>query len=436
VTATARIRARWYAPSIRRRAELMRGESEPAGRERAQLELLNAAWVRSVERVPYFRDLRARGDLPTSFASLSEFCERVPATTRETVQRHADRLTVEGARPELVRMTGGSTSQPLQLPAWRSELSESALDMWVGRGWYGVGPDARLFLLWGHSHLLGTGWRGRVNAARRALSDRLLGYHRFSAYDLRPETLRRAGDALLDFAPRYVVGYSVALDLLARANQDRAGAFARLGLAAVVGTAEAFPGPDSVARIGEVFGAPVAMEYGAVETGVVAHTHPDGGYRVFWRTHFLDAERGADGHHVLRVTSLGPRFMPLVRYEIGDEVDLGPAAPEHAIGLARFHRVVGRCNDYVPLAGGARIHSEAFSHAVRPCAEVRAFQVCHGTRGIRIRYTADAALCGERAAEIRDRLRRIHADLADVEFVRVPELPQTVAGKTRMVVAE
>jgi phenylacetate-coenzyme A ligase PaaK-like adenylate-forming protein len=423
------------APAIRRSGERA-GEAGAEHRQSLQLELLNVEWQRLAERVPHFRALRRERGLPASFDSLERFCTSVPVTTRETLQRELPRLSVEGAPAELVRQTGGSTSQPVRLPAWRSEFAHTAPDVWVGRSWYGIAPDARLFLLWGHSHLLGTGWRGKLNAAQRTLSDRLLGYRRFSAYDLRPEALRRAGEALLRFAPRYVVGYSVALDALARANRDRAAEFARLGLAAVIGTAEAFPSEESPELVGRVLGAPVGMEYGAVETGVVAHTHPEGGYRVFWGSYLLEGERGESGRHVVRVTSLYPRCLPLVRYELGDEIELDASAPAHAVGLSEFRRVVGRCNDYVPLADGSRIHSEAFSHAVRPCPEVRSFQVVHGAEGIRIRFTSDVPLDDARAAEIRERLRRIHPQLGSVQLVRVDRLPQTLAGKTRMVVED
>ncbi len=421
MTVAGWLRARRLAPEIRRREGVLAG-ADAAFRSRFQLERLNAEWQRTVERVPYFRALRRERGIPETFESLEGFCERVPPMTRETLQRELPRLSVEQSRAELVRITGGSTSQPVQLPAWRSEFAATAPDLWVGRGWYGIGPESRLFLLWGHSHLLGSGWRGRLNAARRTLNDRLLGYQRVSAYDLRPEAMRRAGDALLRCRVRYMLGYSVALDLMARANRDRAREFARLRLAAVIGTAEAFPSADSAALVGDVFGAPVAMEYGAVETGLVAHTHPDGGYRVFWGSYLVEAERGNDTRHVVRVTSLYPRCLPLVRYELGDEIELDAAAPAHVVGLDRFERVIGRCNDYVPLADGTRIHSEAFSHAMRPCPEVRAFQVLYESARIRVRFVSDAPLSEAGGAGIRARLRRIHPSLGAVELLRVDRL--------------
>ena len=34
---------------------------------------------------------------------------------------------------------------------------------------FGYTQSSRLFLIWGHAHLLGTGWRGRINHVKRRL---------------------------------------------------------------------------------------------------------------------------------------------------------------------------------------------------------------------------------------------------------------------------
>jgi phenylacetate-CoA ligase len=435
VTVVAGLRARLYAPRIRRAAAAHGGASADRRAER-QLALLNDEWRRILARVPHYRDLHRAGALPETFGSLEEYRASVAPTTRAAVQQELERRTCDDRPPDAVRMTGGSTSRPVRIPAWGDEGRDAALAPWLGRSWYGVSPADPLFTIWGHGHLLGGGLRGRLAGLRRAGADRLLGYRRFPAYDLRHEALRRAADALLRFRPRWLVGYSVALDLFARANADRAAELRGLGLAMVAATAESFPDPGSAARLSELFGAPVAMEYGAVETGVVAHTHPQGGFRVFWNSYLVDAERTASGRHEVRITSLYPRSFPLVRYEIGDEIELDDPSVTRAVGLDRFARVVGRCNDYVPLGDGSLIHSEAFSHIMRSCPEVRAFQVAHGGSGISIRYVADRPLSAERTEQLRQRLARIHPGLRPARLERVDALPQTVAGKTRMVVAE
>jgi phenylacetate-coenzyme A ligase PaaK-like adenylate-forming protein len=125
-----------------------------------------------------------------------------------------------------------------------------------------------------------------------------------------------------------------------------------------------------------------------------------------------------------------------VRYEIGDEVELEEAAAATQIGVVSFRRVRGRCNDFVDLADGAVIHSEVFSHAIRPCEEIRGFQVVQSAGEIRIRYVSDTELAPAREGEIRNRLQRVHPDLAVTRFERVARLAHTVAGKTKMVVRE
>ena len=131
--------------------------------------------------------------------------------------------------------------------------------------------------------------------------------------------MRRAAEELLRFRPAYVLGYSVALDLFAAANRDRREQLRASGVRLVVGTAEAFPTRESANRLRDLFGCDVAMEYGAVETGLLAHTHPEGGYRAFWRSYLLEVAGGEHPGRLL-VTSLYPRCLPLVRYEIGDEI--------------------------------------------------------------------------------------------------------------------
>jgi phenylacetate-CoA ligase len=433
VTIAGRARALLGASAIRARARAYADPATDGEREATQLRLLNQEWRRVVLDVPYYASLRADRGLSDRFESFEEFVTSVPATTRALVQKDGLSRTSVSRHPDLMRMTGGSTAEPIQIPGWKSEGANTWADTWWGRSWYGVTPASRLFLLWGHSHLLGVGARGWLRARKRELSDWLLGYHRFSAYDLRPEKLRRAARILIRFRPDYMIGYSVALDLFARANLDLRTELRAVGLKTVVATAESFPSPESSALLGELFDCPVAMEYGATETGLVAHTNPSGIYRVFWRSYFVEAELDGAARRV-RVTSLYPRCFPLVRYEIGDEVAVSEPAPRTALGLTTFERVIGRCNDYVVLSDGATIHSEVFSHALRPCSEIHGFQVVQSEKHLRIRFTSIGELPEEREREILARLAKAHPDLALATLERVATLEQTIAGKTRMVV--
>jgi phenylacetate-CoA ligase len=308
--------------------------------------------------------------------------------------------------------------------------------MWLGRSWYGVTPSSRLFLLWGHSHLLGRGFVGWLNGWKRRWKDFLSGYRRVSAYDLQPSALREAARRLIRFKPNYIIGYAVALDLFCRANQDLRDQLRQIQAKVVVGAAEAFPSPESESLLRDLFGCPVAMEYGSVETGLIAHSLPEGGYQVFWRTYFVEADPGPDGRvgHQVRVTSLYPRCVPLIRYDMGDEIEVDNSTNETLLGVDHFRRVIGRCNDYVETDDGAIIHSEAFTHAVRSCAAIAGYQVVQTGSEIRIDYTAPEPLSDAQADEIVYRLCKVRSELSRTKLNRVNRLAQTAAGKTRMVI--
>jgi phenylacetate-CoA ligase len=240
---------------------------------------------------------------------------------------------------------------------------------------------------------------------------------------------------LLKFRPAWVMGYSVALDQFARSNVDLANELRAINLKAAIATGESFPRSDSVERIAELFGCRVAMEYGAVESGPIAHQRKNGRFQVFWRHWFMEGEpsRNVPGTFEIFLTSLYPRKFPLMRYQIGDLISDDPNATNFD---QTFSRVIGRCNDYIELAEGANIHSEAFTHAVKECESVARFQVIqNGSGKIFFRYVATT---NDRSIEneIRRRLSIVHPALSKIEFEKVSSLPLTIAGKTRTIFKE
>lgn len=401
----------------------------------AQLQALNAAWGESLAISPWARAQRSRLALPDRFGTWEEFAGRVPIQRKSDLRRDLGEVTL-APTSVLWRSTGGTTAEPMRFPVLPSETRAASLDIWLGRGRSGITSSDRLFMIWGHSHIFGRGLKGAMTRWRRRASDLALGYTRWNAYRLSNADLALAGDALLRSGAAYVVGYSTALDRFARANMDRADAFAGLGLKVVIATAEGFPRADSREVIAACFGCPVVMEYGAVETGPIAYErNSGGGYDVFWRHHRLElgGEPGVDGARELVVTSLFPRAMPLLRYAIGDL-----ATPAEAGTLTAIQSISGRCNDQIDLIDGTTIHSEAFTHVVRDLPGVRAYQIVRRSAGLPplIRIEASEALPANALAALRKRLFQVHPLLAEVPVERTDFIPPSLAGKHQMVVKE
>lgn len=399
-----------------------------------QLQQFNCLWPKIYKEVPFFQQRVKSGALPRRFQKWQEFTDLIPVMDKKTLQNERALLMSQRKAPDYWQATGGSTAEPVQIPKWESERRIASQDIWYARSWFDIQPSDKLFLLWGHSHLLGRGYQGWINGWARRAKDWLLGYYRYSAYDLSEPALQRAADVLLWFRPAYLLGYAVALDRFARDNEHRRAEFHRLRLKVAVATAECFPTAQSAELIADILGCPVAMEYGAVETGLVAHQRNDRSYSVFWRRYLLEACLSPDvtGAHEIFVTSLYPRCLPLVRYRMGDLICAGSSDGEFH---TKFDAVTGRCNDYLIMSNGSMVHSEAFTHVVKDLSSISAYQAMQSADGlIALKYVAAAPLVAHELDEIRRRLNRLHPDLARIRIDRVDSLEQTLAGKTRRVI--
>lgn len=410
----------------------------PADESDYLLKQLNRVWKQWASDLPVSIGAKSYCGFPEGFETLEQFSATIPTINRKQLAQRLDEFTITTPVPNAARVTGGSTAEPIRIPAWRDEFKTVAASQWLGRAWQGVLPTDRLFMLWGHSHLLGDGLRGRVNAFTRQFKDTLLGYCRVSAYDLSEVALRRAADQLIHFKPAFIYGYSVALDQFARVNADRSDEFRQLNLKCVQATAERFPSDESPELVEKVFGCPVVMEYGAMESGHIAVTAPDGqGYRVYWKDYLVEGIKQADDSHKIVLTSLYPRATPLIRYELGDSIRLRDevADQDHVIGIKEFLDVGGRCNYGVSLSDGTFFHSEVFTHCIREIQLIEAFQITQDHDELSVTYLAQAEIDEAEKNAALSRFSRVDARLGQIEFKRVEALQKSVSGKTPMIVS-
>jgi phenylacetate-coenzyme A ligase PaaK-like adenylate-forming protein len=177
------------------------------------------------------------------------------------------------------------------------------------------------------------------------------------------------------------------------------------------------------------------MEYGTVETGLIAHTHPEGTYRVFWHNYFVEAgEEGPGGGRTVRVTSLYERCFPLLRYEIGDEIDTCDEGAQY--GLREFRDVRGRLSSCIRLRDGTRLHVGALKACVGYHEGIPTYQIVRGKDALILNLLYDGELPRSVEDSIRTRLCRVHPLLAEVKIEAVKGLVRTAGGKIPVVIDE
>lgn len=396
-----------------------------------QLQRLQSVWDDCVANVPYYRNLVIRGNAPDKISSWADF-HTIPELTRDIMRDHATEFTRDSQPRDYTRMTGGSTATPIHFGGWKLEdetLRVLKLVLWLQCG-YDI--DARLFLIWGHSHLLGTGWRRWWNHAQRKAKDRLAGYWRADAYSLWPEQCQKLAKKFVTFCPTGLIGYASALDYFVRTTPEFHKQFRNLGVRFVMPAAEPAPKPDTFALFREVFGCPVVQEFGGVDFGQVGMKIDDQPFKIFPDHNILEAmplPGEAPETNAALVTTLYRRYTPLIRYRQGDLIH-GVRRLTHG-HVTEFQSLAGRTNDLVKLTEDRYVHSVAFLHCVHQEKSILNAQLALYDTEIIMRLVTTAEYDSECEKRIRHRLGQLAPELASLRFQLVPDVETSIAGKRR-----
>ena len=419
---------RHYAEARRRQSML--ASIDDSAWEARQLAAVQRVWADACADVPYYSGLVAAGRAPGELRGWDDV-RSIPQLTRAVLQEQPELFIRRSRPPDSYMRTAGSTGTPLAIGMTQTErdlMRVVKIAAWADLGYT---PAARMFLMWGHSHLLGTGARGKFNHVKRQLADRMLGYRRVDAYKLSPQICAEYAEALIAFQPMAFISYASALDMFARHTTQYRDRFRALGLRFVLSTAEPAPRADTVSRLEDLFGCPVVEEYGGAEFGQVAFKSGPTPFDVYSDLNFVEAipSTAEDGAGDAVVTSLYDRYLPLIRYSVGDALR-GCERLAHG-HVRRFDAVAGRINDVIVLDDGVAIHSVAFFHCVHQEEQVHAIQLVVDDGGVELRLVAGGHDRPGMEARIRQRLAQVHHALGQARFCYVDDLQTTRAGKRR-----
>lgn len=421
---------RHFGEAQARRAALSKvSDEEWVSRQLAAFQLV---WADARADVPYYSDLVAQGLAPKEIRSWQDV-RSIPVLSRQALQDDPGRFVRRSRQPDNYMRTAGSTGTPLKIGMTQTERDLMRVVKIAAWQEFGYTASSRVFLMWGHSHLLGTGARGTVNHLKRTVADRLLGYRRVDAYRLSPAICAEYAEELIAFRPMAFISYASALDLFARYTRPYRDRFRALGLRFVLATAEPPPRPDTIARLEDLFGCPVVEEYGGAEFGQVAFKR--GGrewFEVYHDLNYLECTAAGpddEGAEPALVTALYPRYVPLIRYRVGDALAGAERLPNAHV--RRFAAIAGRINDVITLDGGDSIHSVAIFHCIHQEDDVHSIQVVLTDEGIEACLVASDGNRFAMEERIRRRLAQVHPSMAKVRFRYVEDHETSRAGKRR-----
>lgn len=407
-----------------------------AGMEALQLEKLRALLKIAHAHSPWHRQrLDAAGLAPEALSSLADLA-RLPRMDKADAAAQRENLVWRDVPGGAFRYnTGGSSGQPLIFHFGRKRQAADAAGRMRARRWWGVMAGEPEVYLWGAPvELNKTDW---VKTVR----DRLINQLVLNAFAMSPARMDAYLDAMEAFRPRCVYGYASSLALLAAHAKER-GRRPRLPeLKVVCATGEPLYAHQRE-LIGDVFGVPVANEYGSRDIGFTAHETPGGPVLLASESLILEVldaagqpvAPGEMGEAVM--TGLCSEAQPFIRYRTGDMVRLSPAPDPAGRGLHAIAEVVGRRTDFLVRADGTIMHALAGIYVLRATEGLAEFKLIqYSTQEVEVLAVPNVRWQDGATRTIAAGLRQRLGESVRVTVRLVEVIPPEASGKHRYVVS-
>lgn len=396
-----------------------------------QLDRFNKVWGHAKYNHPFYRYWSEKHHLPDSIGHLGEL-NSFPVLKKADLQEGSDLIFPEGGSYQVVS-TGGSSGEPVKFPTRQEEKDFEYANTYLARLRYGIRPLDKTSLLWGHSHLFGSGIKGKINQLKRSLSDWLINIERLNAYDLSIHTIEHYLDKIIRYKPTVIIGYTSSVFKIARFILDNNISISlNTCLKGVIVTSETATKND-IDVIERAFTVPVILEYGMAETSVIAYSNMNTHcIDVFWDSFIAQTDR----ENNLSVTTLNDRLFPLIRYDTSDRVI---ASQEVESSILSFSEISGRAKDnvtigcangsFLELSGILLVHIlkaypelYSISYKQQPDHKIQLFIVASKKQDIQKIYTF-----------FNRELKKDHPEIdeGNIEIFQVSGEQRTIAGKTK-----
>lgn len=407
-----------------------------AGVEGLQLHKLRELLAVAHAHSPWHRGrMQAAGIEPATFDRIADL-QNLPCMSKQDASANGAHIVWRDVPGGAFKYnTGGSSGQPLIFHFGRWRQASDAAGRMRARRWWGVEPGEPEVYLWGAPvELNKTDWV-------KTLRDRLINQLVLNAFAMSPNRMDRYLDAMEAFKPRCVYGYASSVALLAAHARERKRVPLLPNLKVVCTTGEPLLDHQR-ALISEVFGVPVANEFGSRDIGFTAHETPQGQMLLMSESILLEVldaagqpvPPGEMGEAVM--TGLCSDAQPFIRYRTGDMVRLSPEPDRAGRGLHVIAEVVGRRTDFLVRSDGTVMHALAGIYVLRATEGVAEFKlVQHGLREIEVLVVTDARWTADSVGAIESGLRQRLGHDVRVTVRVVDQIAPEASGKHRYVVS-
>jgi phenylacetate-CoA ligase len=412
-------------------------ESERWSQERQRVyveDQLRRVLAHAVRWVPRYDGLRrCVRELSDRSVSPLEVLEAFPIVTKREIAEDpkAFRSTFFNSKDLVRTQTSGSTGAAMTL--WLTPEAKGLGDaLWHRRAvWAGYKKGDWIARIVGDPAVPSRETSSSSPICRTSYADRRL---YFSARHLTPEAIPRIVRDLNRRRPAFVMGYPSALSFIANEGLGRVPLEYRPK--AVLYSSEPMHAHQH-AKVAEYFRAPIRGLYGCAERVVSAAECEAGSFHLSVLDGYLEGQFAGSSTDVTGlITGLRNLGMPLIRYDLGDEIKV-----EHASAcvcgrtLPVIAPVESRRGDAIVTQRGRHVPAPLLTLVFKDLAPIRRTQLIQeSAREVHVRIDVDAQAAPEMVGIVEERVRRVLLGEMEVRVTVTTEMEATTTGKVPFVI--
>lgn len=413
-----------------------------------QQRLLRQAVTQAYSQVPYYQDLFRKLRLtPADIRTVGDL-QKLPLLSKATLRTHFRRLQARNKNLYHARLyrTGGTSGEPVRFLLDKPANVLEFVYYWSHWSWAGYRLGKRFAELTSHyflqnDELAKQPWRFQRSFGRLLLN----------SLALCPDGVEGLARALRRYRPSFLKGLASPLFFLALFFKENK--IEDITLRGVFSTGEVLLASQRK-LIEQVFHTKVYDSYGHMERTVAIsecplgrlHINPEYGVLELVDYSPLSVAPPDYGNRSVNVfaarvvgTSLHNRSMPLLRYEVGDLVEVEEPASPCPCGRSMpcVRRIIGRQEDVVTTPDG-RVISSLFIVFNQVAGISLGQAVQEAADKLSVRIVPSAAYTAQSESDLYGYLRRFlgSAMHIDVEYLSAEALRRRTVGKFRTIISQ
>ncbi|MEB8329858.1 phenylacetate--CoA ligase family protein [Flavobacteriaceae bacterium KMM 6897] len=257
---------------------------------------------------------------PSQFRDIKQLKDLPPITKGTLIKYNKQIQSNYPFKKLFISSTSGTSGESLEFFKDEEWDSHNRAAIFRGYSWYNVKPWDKNAYLWGYNI-------NPKEAFKIKLLDRL--QNRFRLFSYTSYEIEKFARELK--GAKYLHGYSSMIYEVAKLV-NKSGGSNDYSLKMVKGTAEKVYGSYQK-EIKKAFGVKIINEYGSTESGIIAFECPKGSMHIVMENVIVEQEEGE-----ILVTNLLSKSFPIIRYKLGDMLELAPS--DFRCDCGREHPVI------------------------------------------------------------------------------------------------